>query len=258
MSAALATRMVGADVLKLRKRRGTLAWALVLAVASQVIFFVVGALQHSSDPLHNGPVGGVDGLRHGLDLLCFFVGPLAAVLIGTEAGVGDGAAGVYRDLVVTGRSRLALFASRIPAALAITLPVVTLGFGAMCAGVFLFAGSNPLPDAETLAWSYLFALLANGLLCIVAVGLSALLDSKAATITAFVGWQLVLSPVLIGISSLGSVREALLDAPLLSIDPAKAGHLEVPMSLAAVLVTLVLWPVLAALAGAWRARTMDA
>ena len=258
MSMQILTRMVSADLLKLRKKRATLIWALVLAVGSQAVFFVVGALQHSSDPLHNAPVGGTTGLRHGVDLLCFFVGPLAAVLIGTEAGAGDSSAGVFRDLVVTGRSRWALFASRVPAALALTLPIVTLAFGVMCAGIYAFAGSNPLPDAGTLAWSYLFALLANGLLCVVAVGLSALLDSKPATITAFVGWQLVLSPVLLGVSSLGAVRELLLDAPLLHVDPISSGHPELAMSLAAILATLVLWPLLATAAGAWRTRTMDA
>jgi ABC-type transport system involved in multi-copper enzyme maturation permease subunit len=258
MNAQTMVQMVGADLLKLRKKRGTLIWALVLAVGSQVVFFVVGALQHSSDPLHNAPVGGVNGLRHGLDLLCFFVGPLAAVLIGTEAGAGDSSAGVFRDLVVTGRSRLALFASRVPAALAMTVPLVTLGFAAMCAGIFLFAGSEPLPAVSTLAWCYAFALLANGLLCLVAVGLSSLLNSKPATITALIGWQLVLSPVIIGVSSLGATRELLLDAPLLHVDPVREGHPEIAMSLVAVLVTVIAWPLVAATLGAWRTRTMDA
>ncbi len=40
-------------------------------------------------------------------------------MIGIDAGAGDLSAGVFRDLVVTGRSRLALFASRVPAALAL-------------------------------------------------------------------------------------------------------------------------------------------
>jgi ABC-type transport system involved in multi-copper enzyme maturation permease subunit len=257
MTAAIAVDMVRAEVLKLRKRRSLVIWALTLAIGSQVVYFLVGALQHSSDPIHNGPVGGVEGLRHGVELLAYFVGPLAAVLIGTEAGAGDTSAGVFRDLVVTGRSRRALFASRVPAALALTLPIVTLAFGAMCIGVFAFAGSNPLPSAETLAWSYLFALLANGLLCLVAVGLGAFIDSKPATITAFVGWQLVLSPVIIRIHSLGAVREALLDAPLLHVDPTRA-NAEVAMSLGAIVVTLIAWPAIALALGAWRTRRMDA
>jgi hypothetical protein len=243
-------------VLKLRKRRSTLAWAFVLALFSQIVFFGVRALTHSSS---SGPVGGPDGFRHGLDLLCFFAAPLAAVLIGTEAGAGDSAAGVFRDLVVTGRSRLALFATRAPAALLLVLPLTTAGFGLVCAGTFAFAEGAPTPDASTLVWGWLFALLANGLLCVVAVGLSTLLDSKPATITTLIGWQLVLSPILVGVSSLGSVREVLLDAPLLHIDPAGAGHdVKVGMSLAAIVATLALWPAIATALGAWRARTMDA
>ncbi len=254
----IARAMIAADILKLRRRRGTMIWALVLAVGSQLALYGIGALQHSSDPLHNAPAGGLSGFRHGMTLLCFFVGPLAAVLIGTEAGVGDSAAGVFRDLVVTGRSRLALFASRVPAALAVTLPLVTVAFAVMLASSLLFAGSLATPESSLVVWCYLFALLANGLLCVVAVGLSALANSKAATITALIGWQLVLAPVLINIKSLGSVREGMLDAPLLQIDPISGDHPHVTMSLAAIVITIALWPLIAALAGAWRTRAMDA
>lgn len=257
MSAKVAAQMIGADLLKLRKRRGMLAWALLLALFSQVVFFGVRALTQSSDS-SGGPVGGLDGFRHGIDLLCFFAAPLAAVLIGTEAGAGDSAAGVFRDLVVTGRSRLALFATRAPAALLIVLALTTAGFGLVCVATFAFAEGGPTPDASAIVWGWLFALLANGLLCVVAVGLATLLDSKPATITTLIGWQLVLSPILVGVKSLKSVREALLDAPLLHIDPAGAGgDVRIGMSLAAIVATLVLWPLIATALGAWRARTMD-
>ena len=84
------------------------------------IFFIVRAIQHSSTPAEHGPAGGIDRLhRRRCALLALFFGPLAAILIGVEAGAGDASAGVFRDLVVTGRSRLALFASRVPAALAL-------------------------------------------------------------------------------------------------------------------------------------------
>jgi hypothetical protein len=68
----------------------------------------------------------------------------------------------------------------------------------------------------------------------------------------------VLSPVIIGVSSLGTARELLLDAPLLHVDPIRGGHPEIAMSLVAVLVTVVAWPLIAATLGAWRTRTMDA
>ena len=84
------------------------------------------------------------------------------------------------------------------------------------------------------------------------------IDSKPATITALIGWQLVLSPIVVGINSLGSVREVLLDAPLLHIDPFGGHDVKVGMSLAAIVATLALWPLIATALGAWRARTMDA
>jgi hypothetical protein len=44
------------------------------------------------------------------------LGSIAAILIGSTAGAGDVASGFFRTLVVTGRSRAALFAARIPSA----------------------------------------------------------------------------------------------------------------------------------------------
>ncbi len=68
------------------------------------------APQHSSDPLKTAPPAASTASRRRCASSRIFFGPLAAILIGTEAGAGDISAGVFRDLVVTGRSRLALFA----------------------------------------------------------------------------------------------------------------------------------------------------
>ena len=46
MTAEIAVRMVSADFLKLRKKRGTLIWSLVLTLAPVLIFFIVRAVQH--------------------------------------------------------------------------------------------------------------------------------------------------------------------------------------------------------------------
>ena len=96
MNPAIAIRMVGADFLKLRKKRGTLIWALVLTLAPLLIFFIVKALQHSSSPAEHSPAGGVSGYTDALRVLAFFFGPLAAIMIGTDGGAGDLAAGVFR------------------------------------------------------------------------------------------------------------------------------------------------------------------
>ena len=89
-------------------------WALVLVLAPLLLFFIVRALQHSSSPAEHAAAGGVSGYEDALPLLALFFGPLAAIMIGTDGGAGDLAAGVFRDLVVTGRSRVALFATASP------------------------------------------------------------------------------------------------------------------------------------------------
>jgi ABC-type transport system involved in multi-copper enzyme maturation permease subunit len=145
---AIALRMFDADLLKLRKKRGMLIWGLVLALLPVVILFAVKAIQHSSNPAQYGPAGGTSGYSDGLRLLSAFFGPLAAILIGVEAGVGDSAAGVFRDLVVTGRSRLALFASRVPAALAVCWLVMIPGYLLVLLGSYAFASGLPLRTAR--------------------------------------------------------------------------------------------------------------
>jgi hypothetical protein len=56
--------------------------------------------------------------------------------VGCTAGSRDLTEGMFRHLVVTGRSRLALYLARIPAGLAIVVPMVAIGVaivGAVCA-----------------------------------------------------------------------------------------------------------------------------
>ena len=203
MSATLIAQMFGADLLKLRKRRGTTIWALVLALGPLLVFFIVRAAQHSSNPLAHGPAGGIGGYSDALRLLANFFGPLAAIMIGTDSGAGDVAAGVFRDLVVTGRSRVALFASRVPAALCMCWLVICAGFVLVVIGTYAFASGTPTPDGQLIIDGLLFALLATGTICAVAVGFAALTGSRPAALTVLIGWQLVASPLLAGISSLG-------------------------------------------------------
>lgn len=257
---ALALRMVDADLLKLRKRRGTLAWVLVLALAPLLILYVVKVLQHSSTPLQHGPAGGTPGFTDGVRLLCLFFGPLAAVLIGVEAGTADVSAGVWRDLVVTGRSRTALFASRVPAALALCWAVMLIGYGLVLIGTYAFAGGLPTPDAALVLNGLAFTLMATGAVCVVAVGFSSLTTSKPASVTALIGWQLVASPLLANIGSLGSARDALLSQAVVHFSPVHVGDrgAAVSMSQGTALVVLLAWMAVFTALGAWRTRTMDA
>ena len=257
---SVAADMFSADLLKLRKKRGTLIWALVLALAPVVVFFIVKAVQHSSSPLEHEPAGGIEGFRDGLRAVALIFGPLAAILIGVEAGAGDVSAGVFRDLVVTGRSRTALFASRIPAALALCWTVVLGAFALLLIGTYALAAGRPTPNATLVLNGLGFTLLATGVICVVAVGFASLVGSKAAAITALIGWQLVASPLITQIDSLGTARRGLLSDSLAHFSPVatggRAGNVAVPPGAAVANVTV--WLAVFVLLGAWRTRQMDA
>jgi ABC-type transport system involved in multi-copper enzyme maturation permease subunit len=258
MTTTVARQMIGAEFLKLRKKRGMVAWALVLAAGSVIVFLGVNAIQHASNPTGYDPAGGKHGFGDLLQVLGFFMAPLAAILIGAEAGAGDRANGVFRDLVVTGRSRVALFLARVPGALMLTLIVVGIAFLVAVGGAYAFAGGTPTPNAALLAKGAAWVALANGVVCIVAVGLASLVGSRPATITSLIGWQLVASPLLLQSSSLGSVRKALLDGAFSQVKPGeRGGEPVIAMSIGAVVATVVLWTVIASAVGAWRTATQD-
>lgn len=69
----------------------------------------------------------------------FIFGFIVAATLGCSAGSVDLTEGVFRHLVVTGRSRLALYLARIPAGLAIVVPIVAAGFAIVCAVCVLAA-----------------------------------------------------------------------------------------------------------------------
>lgn len=264
MSTAIATQMIGADFLKLRKRRGTLAWSLLLMLVPLLLFFIVSAAQHSSNPAENGPAGGLRGYQDALRILAVIFGPLAAILIGTDAGAGDAAAGVFRDLVVTGRSRLALFATRVPAAIALTWLVALAGYAVATIGVYTLADGTATPDAAEMLNGLGFTLLSTAVICAVAVGFSSLTASRPAALVVLIGWQLIASPILTDISSLGSSRELVLREAIDHFSPVNLGDgrgpgaQSVTLSSTTALLVMAGWLAVFLMLGAWRTRTMDA
>jgi ABC-type transport system involved in multi-copper enzyme maturation permease subunit len=261
---SLAAQMVGADFLKLRKRRGTIVWSLVLTLAPLLIYFIVSAAQHSSNPAEHGPAGGLNGFQDGLRILAVIFGPLAAILIGTDAGAGDASAGVFRDLVVTGRSRIALFASRVPAAVGFTWLVAIVGYAVLAIGVYVFADSSPTPSASAMFNGLGFTLLSTGVIAAVAVGFSSLTASKPGALVVLIGWQLIASPILTNISSLGSARELVLREAVNHFSPVGLGDGHGPgsqtvtLSTGTAVIVIAAWLAVFLALGAWRTRTMDA
>jgi len=258
---AIAARMTSADLLKIRKKLSTLIWALALALLPLVVFYAVNAIEHASNASHEA-AGGIDHFHTGLRLLGgLFFGPLVAILVGVEAGTTDQSGGVFRDLVVTGRSRLALFATRVPAALAMCWSVIVTAFAVIVLCTFAFADNLPTPNASMVLEGLGFVLLATGVLCTIAVGFSSLVNSKPGAIIALIAWQLIASPLISSISSLSGARRAVLSQALAHFGPAgvRAMHgAEISMSTGTALAVIAIWLAVFLALGAWRTRTMDA
>lgn len=256
-------RLVSADLLKLRKRRGLIAATGLITIAVVVVAYTISELQHVSNSAKYGPVGGVVNLGHATGFLLPMVG-VAAAIVAATAAVGDLGALVYRDLVVTGRSRLALYLSRLPAGLLFLLPFVVVAYAVVAVMSVGFAGHNPAPSASLLALTGAWVLLQATFYFVVAFGLACLIGSRSYTIGILLAWQLVFTPIIVQASSIGVVREFIPDAALGHFAPAGLGKSaqkmvpDVPMSTAAVAAVLLTWVVVVLGAGARRDTTRDA
>jgi ABC-type transport system involved in multi-copper enzyme maturation permease subunit len=255
-------RLVSADIIKLGKRRGLAAVVALMTLGTVTIANTVIELMHLSDSVKHGPAGGVTMLGH-MAWTIAALGAAAAAIVGSSAGSGDLDAGVYRDLAVTGRSRLSLYLSRIPAGLMYLLPFVAAAY-ALEAGVsVVFTGWHAAPSTYLLVVTGLWTLLTTTFYYLLALGISCVVGSRSYTIGIVLAWRLALTPLLASIAALGVVREFVPGVALDNLipaalhDAARQGP-RVGMSVAAIAVVLVAWAVVALVAGAVRDTTRDA
>jgi ABC-type transport system involved in multi-copper enzyme maturation permease subunit len=253
-------RLVRAEVLKLRKRRSLIATVTAMSTGAAVVLYGVLVSLHAANPAHHGPAGGVTNLAHGVFILGA-LGTVAAIIVGSSAGADDLNTGVFRELVVTGRSRWSLFWARIPGGLAFLLPFVAVAY-ALAAGASVgFAGSLAAPSKTLLVESGIFLLAHVAFAFVLALGLSSLIGSRAQTIGILLAFWLALTPLLLSIKFLGTSREAIPGAAFDRISPhalLDSGRPQVGMSLAAAIVVLALWTGIALALGGWRTATRDA
>src|ERR1700722_18505481 len=130
--------MIATRFMELRKRRGLMIALMVVIIGIPAIFLPIRLLAHAFAPHSYGPAGGYDIFNALVAGVIYVFGFIVAATLGCTAGSIDLSEGVFRHLVVTGRSRLALYLARIPAGLAIVVPVVAVGFTIVCA-VCVFA-----------------------------------------------------------------------------------------------------------------------
>lgn len=123
--------LIATKQLELRKRRGLMVAVLLLTLGLPVLVLGIRLLFHAVDPNSYGPAGSPDVFAGLCNSMAEF-GFIIAATLGASAGTTDLAAGVFRHLVITGRSRIALYLARIPAGLSILLPLVGVAFALVC------------------------------------------------------------------------------------------------------------------------------
>ncbi len=247
-------RLIRADALKLGRRYGMLAISVALTTGVALLVYAVTAIQHSSNPRANGPAGGLHNYQNSIGFLGLMVFIVAAI-VGSTAGAQDLETGVFRDLAATGRSRLALFGSRVSGALVIVVPIVLLVAALTAVASIAFAGSLAAPGAGAIVSGTLALIAAGALGVTVAVGLAALVGSRGPVIAMLLAFELAISPLLSSIGFLGGFRQVIPGNALDRI--AGAPHPNIPMALATAIAVLLAWAGAAFAAGAWRTRTRE-
>jgi hypothetical protein len=248
-------RLISAEALKLRRRRGMLSIALLGTLGSMLIGFTVLVIQHGSDPGKYGPAGGLANYQGAIDFLALMALVMGAI-VGATAGTQDIESGVFRDLAATGRSRLALFGSRVTGAWAVALPIAALAAAFAGTASIVLAGSLPAPGAGSLAAGTALALTAAALSAAIGVGVSALVGSRGPAIGILLAFFLAVEPILQQLAFLGDGRGILPSTALDRIGdlpPASGIHVALGGAIAVVLV----WGAVALAAGAWRTRTRE-
>jgi ABC-type transport system involved in multi-copper enzyme maturation permease subunit len=255
-------RLIRAEILKLRKRRSLVVTSIVLTILPVVVFYAVGALLHASNAAKHGSAGGVTNLGYGL-LILALLGGVVGVQVGTAAGAGDLSSGVFKELVVTGRARRALFLARVPGGLVFLLPIVAVAYALVALASVVFAASPATPSVGLLVSSGAWVLLSAAFWFVLALGLASLIGSKSATVGLLVAWQLAVGPALAGIGQLGIGRAAIPGAAVGSLAPAAVRQNAVsggalPLSTAGATLALLATIAVALVLGSWRTETRDA
>jgi len=245
-------RLIRAEILKLRRRRGLMIWTALLTFGAVALCYGFGALMHvAGDPAQWKAAGGREGFDLAMALLAM-TGAVAGVLVGATAGGADIEAGVFRDLAATGRSRTALFCARVPGAWAILVPATLAAIAGAALLASVLGGAGAVPAGAVVAGGGA-ALVSTMLLGAGSVGLAGLAGSRGMVIGTVLAFQLGLSPILAQIGALGDARFAIPSVATARI----GGDLGGEVALGVAILVVVGWIAATLGAGLWRTRTQE-
>jgi len=194
--------LIGAKLLELRKRRTLMIVTVAFTVGLPVIFYGIRLLYHLGDPARYAPAGAPGAFATAGTLMGEF-GFIAAVALGVTAGTADLTDGMFRHLVITGRSRLALYVARIPAGLCIIGSLAAAGFAVACLVTAFLGGPQAASAAGAVHVSagdmvrsglWLELYLAVGFM--VGLGLSSLMGQRTVPVVLLVVLEIIITPVL--------------------------------------------------------------
>ena len=177
-------------------RKGTFFSTVGLAILGVIAVAVIRTIVNARDPEIHPSIGGAIFVDQASGLI-FFVGVLGGVLMGALAGSYDVAQGTMRYLVMTGMSRLRIYAAR-------GIALVTSVFVALVPGILLMlvlAVALPQVDGQgvdghdLLVALWAIALFA-GVYALVSMGIGSLLRSNGAAITIALLINFALTPAL--------------------------------------------------------------
>jgi len=267
--------LIGAKLLELRKRRTLMTVTVAFTVALPVIFYGIRLAYHLGDPARYAPAGAPNAFATAGTLMDEF-GFIAAVALGATAGTADLTDGMFRHLVITGRSRLALYLARIPAGLSILLSLAAVGFTVACL-VTAFLSSpqaagaiTPSPGAMAGAGLWLELDLLIGFT--VGLGLGSLMGQRTVPVILLIVLEIIITPALAGHVLphfldgerlvVGVAMDQLKPAALAGgtrIGPGGGGALQIPpMPTWAMISVIVGWIIGWSAIGAWKMTTRDA
>jgi hypothetical protein len=268
--------MIGAKLLELRKRRTLMIVTVTFTIALPVIFYGIRLIYHLSDPAHYAPAGAPDAFATAGTVMDEF-GFIIAVALGATAGTADLTDGMFRHLVITGRSRLALYLARIPAGLSILLSLAAAGFTVACL-VTAFLG-RPLPAGAVtvspadMAGAGLWLELDLVIGFTVGLGLGSLMGQRTVPVILLIVLEIIITPALADHALPGFINgeRLVVGVAMDQLKPAAlAGGTTVgpgggprelhipPMPTWAMITVIVGWIIGWSAIGAWKMTTRDA
>jgi ABC-type transport system involved in multi-copper enzyme maturation permease subunit len=264
--------MIRTKFLELRRRSVLMKVMALFTVGVPILFYGIRAIYHLADPAHNGPAGATSAFATIVTVMAEF-GFIMAVLVGAAAGTDDLNDGVFRHLVITGRSRLALYLARIPAGLSILLPLAAVGFtvAALATG-FLNSPHGPGVSAGVLIEAGLWLELYLVIGFTVGLGLSVLMGQRTVPVVLLILLEIIITPLIadhaldhfVNIERLvvGVAMDQLKPAVLAQgggIGPGSHGTFQLPpMPTWAMAAVIAAWMIGWLAVGAWKMATRDA